>query len=239
MVQTVVKKGGQTPKVKGKADVVLVIDITGSMSGCLENLKNNLLELLSKIEEFSKEEGVAEPDVSFNVIGFRDLEEDEKNNMLIMNENFTNNLDDLKDFFSKPEMQAAGGGDVPESSLDALYVAATKLSWTKPAKIIVLFTDASPKPTFHRSTSGVDLGEKETLAKLKEVLSGKRVVIFGPKGVKEFDLIGAIEKCIYQGFENAEESLKDFNDPNLFKENVVKMIAKTATQEMKTKKWNP
>ena len=240
MVQTIIHSGGgQTPKIKGKADVALIMDVTGSMGGCLENLKSNLLELLSKINEFSKEFKVDQPDIYFNVVGFRDLEEDATNNMLIMSSDFNKDLNVVKDFFSKPEMQAQGGGDIPESSLDALYIAATKLNWEQPAKVIVLFTDAPPKSKFHSSTTGVEIDEDGTMNKLRAVLADKRVIMFGPKDVKEFMEISSWDNCIYKGFENAEESLKDFNDPSLFKENVVKLIAKTASQEIKTKVWNP
>ena len=79
MVQSIMKAGGHKPKIKGKTDVAYVIDAMKSMPDCLENSKASLTETSREIDRLAKEKyRVAEPDVAFNVIGFRDLFEDEE-----------------------------------------------------------------------------------------------------------------------------------------------------------------
>lgn len=230
--------GGQgDPKVKGKADVLFLIDVTGSMEDCLENLKGNIIELSSRIDEISKRDyGAVGTEIRYNAIGFRDLFEDKKA-MVIRDKKFTADLNEIKAFFDTPDMKAAGGGDDPESSLDALYIGLKELEWTQPARVIILFTDQPPKKTLHPSTvGGRSFDEETSLNVVIQELGKARVIIFGPKGVLEYKKIGDTSPNQYIGFEKAEDSLKDFKDRGLFEKHVVERIAKTVSMAS-TKPW--
>jgi hypothetical protein len=224
---------GRKIKVKGNANVAFVLDVTESMKPCLENLKNNLIELSSKIVDIcEKEYNIVSPSISYNVLGFRDLEEDEQWQIVVRDNNFTEDLSEIKNFFDDEKMQPAGGGSEEESALDGLYLTMEKMNLDKPAKVIVLFTDAPTKPTLHPSTTnGVKLTPEQAISVIKEtILSGSfRVVIFGPKDVPEFDKIGSFDYCYYHSDEKIESTLKNFNDEKLFKKNVIELIAKTAS----------
>ena len=136
----------QKPKLKGKANVAFIIDVTESMTPCLENLKKNLIELSQKINDIAKSDfNAAEPEISYNVLGFRDLEEDKASQIVLMSKDFTPDLGVVEKFFEDKQMMAAGGGDEPESALDAIVISSTQFNWDKPARIMVLFTDASTK----------------------------------------------------------------------------------------------
>jgi hypothetical protein len=227
MVQTVIKK---EIKVKGKADVAYVIDVTKSMAGCLENLKAGLAEITNGIKEMVIAAGAAEPELAFNVLGFRDLVEDEDKQMIPMGDEFTKDMKSVADFLGSADMKAMGGGDEAESALDALYIAATQMKWTRPAKVIVLFTDAPPRDVLHpKTTNGVPLDHENSMAKVKEVILEKkiRVVIFGPKDVKEFKMVKSWDGCFYEEMEKAEDTLSNFATSDLFKKVVIPVIVAT------------
>jgi len=244
MVQTVIKP--KRPKVKGRANVAFILDVTGSMQDCVENLKKNLLDLSNQISTISTEQyGVAEPDISYNVLGYRDLTTNEPDEYKIvkMGADFTSDLGKLETFFSDDKMKAAGGGDEPESALDALFLTAKEMNWEKgKLHMIILFTDASSKKTLHSATTeGTDLDEETSMNVLFEELLSKKiqVMIFGPKGIDEYNKIATLDYCTYKEMENGAETLKSFKDEFLFREEIVKKIAKSVSQSVSTAVFMP
>lgn len=132
-------------KVKAVADVVFCFDCTGSMSGCIKNVKNYAN---SFVEGLNKDQSTI-IDWRMRATGYGDLECGEE-------------MQNSNDFVSSvPEFQAqvasiemCGGGDEPESTLDAIITAAKTSKWrSKTHKIVVVFTDAHTKD-IHSSTSG-------------------------------------------------------------------------------------
>ena len=66
---------------------------------------------------------------------------------------FTQNVKEFSSWLDLPDVQAYGGGDEPESTLDALYLAINRDSWRDKAhRVIVLFTDSDTHPTLHHKT---------------------------------------------------------------------------------------
>jgi len=244
MVQTLIKP--KMPKVKGRANVAFILDVSGSMQDCIENLKANLLDLSGQISTISTEQyGVAEPDISYNVLGYRDLttNEPEEYKIVKMGNDFTSDLDKIKNFFSDEKMQAVGGGDEPESALDALFIATKEMNWEKgKLHIIILFTDASTKKKLHPTTTdGTALDEESSMNVLFEELASKKIklMIFGPKGISEYNRITKLDNCEYKEMENGEDTLKNFKDEFLFKEEIVKEIAMTVSQSVSTAVFIP
>lgn len=229
---------GSDPKVKGKVDVALVIDVTSSMRGCLENLKKNLVAILREINNAATGKyNLPSPDIAFNVVGFRDLVEDQADQLLLMGTEFTADLDRVEAFLERPEMQAAGGGEEMESALDALYAAATRLNWTRPARVIVLLTDAPTRSCLHPgSTAGTALDDENSMAVVADgIVSGKfRVILFGPKGVKEFRQISGWDRCRFVELDLSGDTLKAFKDSGLFEKFVMPLIVATASAGFKT-----
>ena len=144
-------------KVRGVVDIVFLMDATGSMGKCIDALKMNLQNFFNTM---TSTEGNGSPvkDWRAKVVGFRDYEEDGPANWL-ENNPFVTSLDDLNRQLSG--ITAVGGGDEPESLLDALFtvinVGATGLQespdpnkWrprSAAARVVVIFTDASYKET--------------------------------------------------------------------------------------------
>lgn len=233
MVQTIIKT--KKPKIKGKAEVLFILDVSGSMEDCLENLKGSLIELSSQIATISEEEyGAAPPDISYNAMGYRDFTTDEPEEYAIVNysNEFTKDLNKIKSFFSEEKMQAMGGGDVPESALDALVIGARDMNWTQRIKMIILFTDAPTHPTLHpKQANGVQLDEEESMSIVVEEITSRKIrtMIFSLPGIKEYNRIGSLDNCQYIELEAGEETLKNFKDSDLFRTEIVELIAKSVS----------
>lgn len=124
----------ETVYIDRKADVVFVIDATGSMGGYISGVKTNLTSFISTLSE----EGV---DVRTRFVVYRDITEGE----------YTTN----SEWFTKPDraieylnaISATGGGDGPETAIDGLgqmFVPSFGFR-SDAARFCVLLTDANYK----------------------------------------------------------------------------------------------
>jgi hypothetical protein len=139
-----------SPSLAYAVDIVLVIDVTGSMGPVLEAVKQHALrfdtELAAKLDEKSKRVD----QLRVRVIAFRDFGSD-------------SDALDASDFFVLPDDRSAyaafvnrltpgGGGDAPESGLDA-FAYALDSPWVtgldKRRHVVVVFTDAPSHPLAH------------------------------------------------------------------------------------------
>ncbi len=152
------------PKVKGVADIVFCIDITGSMGPCIVGVLDNLKHLA---------EGFGAANVSLDwkakAVGYRDV--DASGTPFEGFDNpFTSNIDDLKAQFDR--FEASGGGDEPESLFDAMLKIATAGDWPHPVgaalRTIVVFTDASPHGQLSASLWTGDLSFNRVSSELRK-----------------------------------------------------------------------
>ena len=159
----------QTIKTRGVTDITFCLDCTGSMGGCIDNVKNNMSSL---VRGFNSVENVS-LDWRVRAMGFRDFEED--STPLINDTEFT---DDAEAFVKQfDEMKAMGGGDGPESSLDAIVYAINTSAWRHNAHhVVVLFTDAPSKSLYHGTQS--NFGFPASIDYLKQTLTEKRIQLF-------------------------------------------------------------
>lgn len=129
-------------KTKGVADVVFCFDCTGSMSSCIENVKQYANAFAVGLAN-----GETPIDWRMRATGYGDLELGEE---MQNNYDFVNTIPEFQAQLEGIEM--CGGGDAPESTLDAIIVAAKTSKWrSKAHKIVVVFTDA-PTKDIHTST---------------------------------------------------------------------------------------
>jgi hypothetical protein len=122
-----------------EADIVFVLDVTSSMQWAIDDLKNG-------IGRFADTLAKARIDYRLALVTFRDITvPGERIDIITFKDNdpFTAEGDDFREAAGK--LRASGGGDIPESSLEAL-VEATKLPLRKSAtKVFLLITDAPAK----------------------------------------------------------------------------------------------
>lgn len=134
------RSGDAAMKVKGVADVVFCFDCTGSMSPVIKNVQTNVNKFVDGLN--------ADPNIRIEwrmrAIGYGDLECGEE----VQNKNdFVSDVAQFQSQVSNIEM--VGGGDTPESTLDAIIYAAKTSKWRERCqKVVVVFTDAPSKEVF-------------------------------------------------------------------------------------------
>lgn len=189
-----------------KVDIVMCIDITGSMQDCIDTVKNRALQFWPDLKEALAAASKNVSDVRVKVIGFRDFEADgdgalEISRYFNLSDQGSSDPEDYKAFVNG--LVADGGGDEPENSLEALALA-IQSDWVqtgdKRRHVIVMFTDASAHKLEDANRSNPNYPENMpesfedltdvwmtpssgqqggTKTKLKQ--PAKRLIVFGPE----------------------------------------------------------
>ncbi|MDR1867169.1 MAG: hypothetical protein LBQ77_02745 [Treponema sp.] len=178
--------------IKYPVDIVMCIDATGSMSDLIEKVKANALKFYEDLRNKMDEKGKIIDTLRVKVIVFRDYYADGDDAMKISS--FFNLPADKEKFdhFVKV-ITAEGGGDEPESGLEALALA-IESDWTKESAkrrhIIVVWTDASThqlekkssKPKNYPLNMAKDFNELTDWWEGNDFVnnSAKRLVLFTP-----------------------------------------------------------
>jgi hypothetical protein len=178
-------------------DIVFCIDATGSMSPVIGAVKDNVRSFNDLLSRAMAQKSKSISQLRVRVIAFRD---------------FTDNVDDaiqFTDFFTLPAqreefeafvsgLRADGGGDEPESALEALAVAIDS-DWERGLDrrrhVIVMFTDASAHPLGDASVRDAPTYPKAAPASIDELFerwgyqsseetsmenAAKRLLLFAP-----------------------------------------------------------
>lgn len=176
---------GQNEKVKGIVDIVFLIDITGSMGGCIDALKKNIEKFILFLTSSSANSAIK--DWRGKCVGFRDYQDDPSD--WLEDNPFVRDADALVRQLSC--LKASGGGDEPETLLDAIYFIgsmreAAQGATESPdqwrykrdaARVIVIFSDASFKPKmFITPAKGGNVDDVITLVHEKRLI----LSIFAP-----------------------------------------------------------
>jgi molecular chaperone DnaK len=148
----------------GIADIVVAMDTTGSMH-------NQIAEMKRLTQEFAARVGASGIDFRLALIDFRDLKRNERMTV----HPFTADVDEYQRRINT--MTHAGGGDTPESALDALE-RALELDFRDGAqKVLILITDAPPHDP---AMSGRSASQVADL--LRE--AGAAIYIVAPPGLR-------------------------------------------------------
>lgn len=129
-------------------DLIMCIDVTGSMSGIIDTVKKNALTFYKQFKAAMTKEGKAVQQLRVKVISFRDYKSDKEP---MVESKFFNLSDGASDESAAFEahvngLEARGGGDGPENALEALALAMNS-DWVQTGNIrrhvIQLYTDAA------------------------------------------------------------------------------------------------
>ncbi len=150
----------QRYKTSGVVDICFLMDATGSMQPCIDAIKESVRKFVHLLTDADANGGVIIKDWRICVWGYRDFAYDPKygTDALVKNR-FTRDIAEVEAQLGA--LEAKGGGDEPESLLDALYSLATIGStedgadpvddqWRSrrdAARCVVVITDASFHPT--------------------------------------------------------------------------------------------
>ena len=199
-------------------DVVMCIDVTGSMSGIINTVKNNAIAFYDLFKECCEEEGIQLTGLNSQVIAFQDINVDGDKWMTVSP---TYSLPSQKEEYDSfvNALYADWGGDTPESGLEALDRAFSKTDWGADdgyhRQVVILWTDAP----YLVGPSYTSLTVSDIKAKWDAMPSGRRLILFAPNGNGGYDNGGSWnefdgwknlihETDLYSGFYNFEYILK-------------------------------
>lgn len=199
-----------TAKVKGVVDLCFLLDATGSMQPCINDVKQNIRTFIQKLLSPDANGGVIISNWRACVCAYRDALYDPSHGREWIEMNpFTDDVDEL--YRQLDVIKAEGGGDEPESLLDALYAVIGRGKTEKgqapepdkwryasaAARCIIVLTDASFHPTLADSDAGV--GDIINLIQQERV----RLSLFAPEMVCHYEL-SAADRCSYDAIELPE-----------------------------------
>ena len=129
-------------------DIVLCIDVTGSMYPIVDRLKGAAVTFPKRLEESTAARNKAIGGLRLRVVAYRDFRDNPVDALL--ESRFLSMPEQAAEFETVlRELEADGGGDEPESGLEALSVALNS-DWERGPErrrhIVVLLTDASAHP---------------------------------------------------------------------------------------------
>jgi len=190
-------------------DIVFCIDVTGSMTPILDQVKANALRFYSDVQSNLTAKGKNIDELRVRVVAFRDIVADGEAAL------------QESPFFALPSDQAAfsefvnglvaeGGGDAPESGLEATALAMTS-PWTtrgdRRRQVIVVWTDQPAHP-LDPSVLPTGLADRvpADFSALTDVWedpqgplgsSSKRLILFAPDGPGWSDISGVWENVVH------------------------------------------
>ena len=209
-------------------DIVFCIDCTGSMGPTIDWVKKKVLDFPGELKEALGRKDVTLHGMRIRVVAFRDL----RNDLDAMEASVFFQMEKLKEKenFEKciTKLVPRGGGDEPESGLEALAIACNS-DWVqtgdKHRHIIVMFTDASAHRLEDRVGSvpaRFSCLMPDSLDELTDIWDGgqavmlkrpaRRLIIFGPDAYPWNTIADAWGQTVYlpsqagKGLEDVEYS---------------------------------
>ena len=222
---------------KGIPDIVFLLDASGSMKECIQAVTQNISTFVDTLSASDANGGVLIKDWRIRVLAYRDRLAD--GSYWFIDNPFTSDIAEVKSQLAA--IEAKGGGDEPESLLDAMYTltqwsAAEKGATASPTgwrhrhdatRVVVIFTDASCQPTF-KTAAGTDGSVDDLIQayhanKLKVVMYAPEAPLYADLSAMnglEFDPVGKLG-------ENPVQALRDYtsNTDNFRK--VMEALAKS------------
>ena len=231
-------------KTKGVADIVFLIDVTGSMAPIIDALRKNIEVFVDSLSSGDANNAAPVKDWRGKVVGYRDAEHDRD---WFQDHPFVRDAVALKAQLA--DLRAEGGADEPESLLDALYKVATMEAspkgaqseepgkWryrSEAARVVVVFTDASFKETMV-----IPEAKGGSLQDVANAVMANRIILslFAPN-FEGYDRLSQIDKSEWEVVEyeglNPQEALQKFTaDPVNFR-TTLKQLAASVSRSAET-----
>jgi hypothetical protein len=190
-------------------DIVFCVDVTGSMTPILDQVKANALRFYSDVQSNLTAKGKAIDELRVRVVAFRDIVADGE---AALQESPFFELPAEETGFSGfvNGLVAEGGGDAPESGLEAVALAMTS-PWTtrgdRRRQVLVVWTDQPAHPldasALPPAFAGRVPADFSALTDLWEDPQGplgsssKRLILFAPDGPGWSDISGVWENVVH------------------------------------------
>ncbi|MGZ8254514.1 MAG: hypothetical protein ACXW2G_07910 [Burkholderiaceae bacterium] len=235
-------------KTKGVADLVFLVDVSGSMATCIDALRRNIEVFIDSLSRGDANNAAPVRDWRGKVVGYRDIDSADAEGLPWITDNpFVRDAGALKAQLG--DLQAVGGGDEPESLLDALYKVASMEATPKgtqgedsakwryrsdAARVVIVFTDASFKETMN-----VPEAKGGSLQDVANVVMANRIILslFAPN-FEGYDRLSQIDKSEWEVVEfeglSPQEALQKFtSDPVNFR-TTMKQLAASVSRSAET-----
>ncbi len=235
-------------KTKGVADIVFLVDVSGSMAPCIDALRRNIEVFVDSLSKGDANNAAPVKDWRGKVVGYRDIEHADAEGLpWIEDHPFVRDAVALKAQLGT--LQAQGGGDEPESLLDALYTVATMPAapkgaqseepamWryrSEAARVVVVFTDASFKETLQ-----IPAAKGGSLQDVANVVMGNRIILslFAPN-FEGYDRLSQIDKSEWEVVEyeglSAQEALQKYTADAANFRTTLKQLAASVSKSAET-----
>ncbi len=235
-------------KTRGVADIVFLVDVSGSMQPCLDALVRNIEVFVDSLSRGDANNAAPVKDWRGKVVGYRDLESADSEGLpWIEDHPFVRDAVALKAQLGT--LRAQGGGDEPESLLDALYTVATMeaspkgaqgeepTKWryrSEAARVVVVFTDASFKETLQ-----IPQAKGGSLQDVANVVMANRIILslFAPN-FEGYDRLSQIDKSEWEVVEyeglTAQQALERFTADQANFRTTLKQLAASVSKSAET-----
>jgi len=227
-------------KTKGVADLVFVVDVTGSMAPCIDALRKNIEVFIDSLSRGDGNTAAPVRDWRGKIVGYRDIESSATDGVPWFVDNpFVRDVAALKAQLAS--LKAEGGGDEPESLLDTLFKVASMPAIPKgsqaedptkwryrsdAARVVIVFTDASFKETM-----SLPEAKGGSLQDVANVVMANRIILslFAPN-FEGYDRLSQIDKSEWEVVEydglTPQQALEKFtSDPVNFKTTLQQLAA--------------
>ncbi len=219
---------------KRKVDMVFLLDATASMKPCIDALKDNISSFIETLVNPAGNEGIVIEDWRIKICGYRDVKAD--GDQWWVDTDFSSEIDEVKSNLGS--LQANGGGDEPESLLDAIwkvanfkeaekggqYDSSTWRSKSEAAHVLVFFTDAQSHMEF-----SIPEAEGAQIEDLDNKVNERKMFIFGygPEAdcYHTLNMFENVELEFVGSLDDAREKMKEYTSN---KENFSKVLLQLA-----------
>ncbi len=99
-------------KIKGVVDIVVLLDVTGSMQECIDAVKGSISTFINELEAKDTNNEAPIKDWRMKICGYRDHQADGDN--WFVDNPFVREAAAVQSQLNAANMQAKGGGDEPE-----------------------------------------------------------------------------------------------------------------------------
>ena len=232
-------------KTRGVADIVFLIDTSGSMAPVIDALRKNIEVFIDSLSAGDANNAPPVKDWRGKVVGYSDVDHDGP--AWFSDAPFVRDAVALKAQLAA--LRAQGGGDEPESLLDALYKIATMEATPKgaqgedagkwryrsdAARVVVVFTDASFKETM-----SIPEAKGGALQDVANVVMANRIIlsIFAPN-FEVYDRLSQIDKSEWEVVEyeglSPQEALQKFTADQANFRTTLKQLAASVSKSAET-----
>jgi hypothetical protein len=227
-------------RVKGVADIVFLLDATGSMAPCINAVKENIAAFITSLTVRDANDQPVVKDWRVKIIGYRDFEYTDA--PPISDNPFTDSVDAARSHLAG--LNATGGGDEAESLLEGLYRLATMPetglgetprpdAWrhrSDARRFVIVFTDAPYKPNMSDPKGG-------TVDDVINALMSSRVIlyVYAPENFACYETLRELDKSewypvpVPPGLKPQDALAKFTSDRENFQK-ILDTLAKTITQ---------